>query len=396
MALQVAGVSWPDLLHTHSSSLLITHTWVASALITGVLLWYYEREAHRAEIQRRRFLEGVSSELRRPLGVIEAINALLLDERRSAPTEALLDLELDHISDLVRRVDELLDLDPTTVHHLAPPQGDFALVDQLRAVGAVLGVRCRERGVGFNLQLGPTLPERVTGDGQALRSAITTLGQLALSVAVPATITLRADRVGGAVRLLLRCAAGGAPLPGPTAATQALVRSMGGDLTWGPCTDCGDGYEVEVPLGSVVEGLDADLRPRPTDSLRVLVVEDLDVARELLASLLISFGHEVFTATQGREALDLWQQHRPDLVLMDVQMPIMDGITATRILRSLEQEHGWPRTPVVAATGHSTPRDRRGCASAGMDEMLVKPVEIDKLRDVLERVGSGAFAAGEA
>lgn len=117
--------------------------------------------------------------------------------------------------------------------------------------------------------------------------------------------------------------------------------------------------------------------------LRVLLAEDNEVNRMVALANLERLGCRVTVAVNGREALEQIERQRFDLVLMDCQMPILDGLSATRNLRELEQQHGWSRLPVIAMTAFVTPAEIQRCLDAGMDAHLGKPFEPDMLRQVL-------------
>jgi CheY-like chemotaxis protein len=133
----------------------------------------------------------------------------------------------------------------------------------------------------------------------------------------------------------------------------------------------------------------ASLKPSiPT--LRILLVEDNPVNRKVAIRLLEKQGHILIAATNGREALQVLDQidWRVDLILMDVQMPEMDGYQTTVAIRQLEQKRGG-RLPIVAMTAHALDRDRERCMASGMDAYLTKPIRMERLLNVLEKVGAG-------
>jgi CheY-like chemotaxis protein len=123
-----------------------------------------------------------------------------------------------------------------------------------------------------------------------------------------------------------------------------------------------------------------------------MLVEDNPVNRKVAVRLLEKQGHTVATANNGREALELLDQMdwQLDLILMDVQMPEMDGYQATAAIRQLETKSG-RRLPIVAMTAHALDRDRERCLAAGMDAYLTKPIRMEKLLEVLEKVAALAF-----
>ena len=117
--------------------------------------------------------------------------------------------------------------------------------------------------------------------------------------------------------------------------------------------------------------------------LRVLVAEDSVVNQKLAVAMLHKLGHEVVIANNGKEALAAIEAHEFDLVLMDIQMPEMDGFEAVRTLRQSEVD---PRLPVIALTANAMRGDRDACLEAGMDAYLSKPIRLKRLADVIESV----------
>ena len=124
------------------------------------------------------------------------------------------------------------------------------------------------------------------------------------------------------------------------------------------------------------------IAPSVTSSLRALVVEDSLVNQKLLSHILTRQGFDVTVAGNGEEAVEKFDQHSFDVVLMDVQMPVMDGLAATRMIRRHESGTG-VHTPIIAVTAGF---DRESCLQAGMDDHLYKPVRLDDLRPLLEQL----------
>jgi hypothetical protein len=128
----------------------------------------------------------------------------------------------------------------------------------------------------------------------------------------------------------------------------------------------------EVPLGGLT-------------ALRVLLVEDHPVNLTLAQALLKKLGHAVDVAENGRQAVDLVKTHDYDVILMDVQMPVMDGIAATREIRNLTL---LAQPPIIALTANAYTRDRENCLAAGMDDFLSKPYRLEQLRDKLLHISA--------
>jgi PAS domain S-box-containing protein len=147
---------------------------------------------------------------------------------------------------------------------------------------------------------------------------------------------------------------------------------------------------AEDALAQTVETSEATLAPR---GLSVLVAEDNEINALLMRSLLTRLGHQVVIATDGQEALETWLAAKSagtlyDLVLMDIQMPTLDGIETTKRIRASEAAQSGHRTPILALTANALVEDRYACFAAGMDGFLVKPLDREKLSEALAGLAS--------
>jgi len=138
----------------------------------------------------------------------------------------------------------------------------------------------------------------------------------------------------------------------------------------------------------------APVAPQPARALSILLAEDNEINALLAHSLLDRLGHKVLAVANGAEACAEWraahEQGWPfDLVLMDVQMPEMDGIAAAREIRTAEENMGIARTPIVALTANTLSEDRDACLAAGMDGFVTKPLDRDRLAGCLARILPG-------
>jgi PAS domain S-box-containing protein len=115
-------------------------------------------------------------------------------------------------------------------------------------------------------------------------------------------------------------------------------------------------------------------------ALKILLVEDHPTNQKLALGLLAKWGHDAILARNGREALDILAANSFDIILMDMQMPVMGGIEATRHIRAQERENRWPRTPIIAMTAAAMQDDRDACLAAGMDDYLSKPIKVKELQ----------------
>jgi two-component system sensor histidine kinase/response regulator len=218
--------------------------------------------------------------------------------------------------------------------------------------------------------LGPLLKERRWGlvliDGESLesvRSEVAVVARRGVPVLDLSLATDSAPAQGGVLAKPLRRPTVAAVLAAALTQATAVNRSTGG-----------------VP-GSRGEGARVIRAPR------VLVADDHLVNQTVVQQLLERRGCEVVLTGNGADALDAWHRERFDLVLMDVQMPVMDGLQATEEIRTVEKRRRVRSTPIVALTAHAMSGDRERCLAAGMDDYLTKPLRMSTLDDLMERLG---------
>ncbi len=173
--------------------------------------------------------------------------------------------------------------------------------------------------------------------------------------------------------------------------SQLLAKQMGGDIQVSSTLGVGSVFtlKLSLPRATGVEEVVATAkRIAPQTTLHVLVAEDNRVNMMITRKILERSVGRLSAATTGLEAVEQYLADRPDLVLMDVSMPEMDGQTATREIRKLEAANGWPRCTIAALTAHSQQEEADRCFDAGMDAVLTKPLVRDDLYDLLERVAA--------
>ena len=386
--------------------------------------------AERANIAKTRFLARMSHELRTPLnGVLGLAQALtreadLPDEQRQ--WAALLEQSGRHLLAIVNDMLDLARAEAGTFE-LAPRAVRVReIVDGSRDLMAETALA---KGVELRLAIAPDTPEAVMADAVRVRQIILNLlgnsikftpsgGRVTLSVSGRADadgIVLAVRDTGPGVppeivpylfQDFMLCPVADATPDGTgmgLSICSSLAQAMGGTIGYQPAPEgTGSVFTVDLPLPRAEPPAAQPVKPmssttpRALGALRVLVVDDVPTNRRLAEVLLRQAGFEVELAADGAEAVAALRQRRiPDVVLMDIYMPGMDGITATRQIRSLPSAAG--QVPIIALTADASPDQIRACQAAGTNGYVAKPFNIEALlasiRAVMPDTGAGDLMA---
>jgi signal transduction histidine kinase/CheY-like chemotaxis protein len=366
--------------------------------------------------QRSNFLAQMSHELRTPLNAIIGYAHLLGRDRPQLTERQSAGLATIHESGqhLLTLINDILDLAKVeagkmTLHPAAVNLGTF-----LQVLANIVRVKAEEKGLAFSYELAPGLPAAVTIDETRLRQVLLNLLGNAVKFTDSGTVSLRvlpapsADLPAreDAARLRFEVADSGIGMTaqqlgrlfqpfeqvataqrreGGTglglAISQQLVHLMDGhiDVASEPGKGSTFWFEVTVPVATASP---AAVHPHQApvgyegERKRLLVVDDVPQNRAMLLDLLQDLGFIVAAAANGLECLVLLDGFRPDLILMDVMMPVMDGHETARQIRRMP---GWARIPIIAVTAGASPEDERKSMDAGVDAFLAKPIDHDLL-----------------
>ena len=361
------------------------------------------------------FLANMSHELRTPLtsvigfsGLLQASRNLPEAERKYADriatgSEALLSV-INDILDYSKLEADAVDLDPQAFDPRAMAEGAVALVE----------AQCQAKGLRLEAAVDDSVPGALMGDEGRLRQVTLNFLSNAVKFTTSGTVRLAVTVAGGRLRVLVKDSGigispdkidalfdrftqadasttrvyGGTGLG--LAISRRLIEMMGGEIGAESRPGEGSTFWFEVPMREAVEAVEAtgegDLAVDA--GLRILMADDAAPNRELVTAILGGLGLALDTVCNGAEAVEAARTGAYDLILMDVHMPVMDGLDATRAIRAISGPVG--RTPIIALTANVQPEQVARCREAGMDGHVGKPIQISELLTALATVNAGA------
>jgi signal transduction histidine kinase/ActR/RegA family two-component response regulator len=418
-----------------SHDLLIGSGWIimsaALALAAlGLLMFRRTRKAahelvevHRAQ---REFLANMSHEIRTPLNGVNALADALAKTPLSLKQKEMTDTIRSSGVMLERLLTDILDLARIDASGMALEREAFNLATAVNSVIALMAARARDRGLDLRLGLDPAADALVLGDITRLKQILTNLisnaikftdqGHVTLSVrpdgaanlwrfavadtgigfdpAVKARLFQRFHQADGSVTRRF----GGSGLG--LAISRGLAVKMGGGLDAESELGRGAVFTLEIPLPAALAQPDATAAPTteppPVRAVgsqpRVLLCEDHPVNRMVIEMQLSEIGAEIVSTENGLEACEAFETQAFDAILMDMQMPVMDGLTAIRRIRERERARHLPRTPIIMVTANALPEHRAAGLAAGADVFITKPVDGEHLVQALEQLRGAAVA----
>jgi signal transduction histidine kinase/CheY-like chemotaxis protein len=375
------------------------------------------KEAAEAATQAKStFLANMSHELRTPMNGLMGVAALLAQEPLTERQAELVSIIQASGSTLDRLLADLLDLSRMEAGGLEIRPAPFNLAGAVSEICALFAPMAAEKALSLRVEIDASADAVLLGDAARIKQVVTNLLSNAIKFTETGEVVVAASVRDGTAGVSVTDTGIGFDLAqkaklfaqfeqadgsvtrrfGGTglglAISRDLAERMGGEITAENRPEGGSRFALVLPLALVHAEPKPSIADDPeceTIAERVLVVDDNSTNQRVLSLILQAAGIESSLADDGQKAVEMWRDNAFDIIFMDIQMPVMDGLTAVRTIREAERQSGRARTPILMVSANALPEHVDASRAAGADGHVAKPVTADRLFTAIGRLGHG-------
>jgi signal transduction histidine kinase/CheY-like chemotaxis protein len=382
--------------------------------------------ADAANKSKSAFLASMSHEIRTPMngifGLLQLLQTTALDDEQGEYVE----MTMNVAKNLLNLLNDILDLSKVEAGKIDIHDSEFNLSDLCRSMPSIFIEQIHKKNIALTINIAPDVPSPIISDEVRLRQVLFNLVGNAMKFTASGSVNVQigvGSNVGHKRTLHFFVTDTGIGIPEDQigklfepfaqvddslsrkhqgaglglSIVKHLVELMGGSIGLESILGQGTTVRFDIPVGfleqkkpvtyqefSRSDSVKVNIQEQPLN-LKILLVEDDEVSQIFVKRLLVKYGADIVCAQNGEDALQILSNGIFDIVLMDIRMPVMDGITAAKHIRKMDCE-ACRNIPIIAMTANAMSGDREKVLAAGMDDYIAKPLEVDALRAIIDRI----------